>query len=83
MNVALDKSDKLQRLSCLLGSSTALGYPASILLVAAATLVCEVLRHFLPPLNLLMVYLVTVVLAALNVGLKPAILAVVSIGIEN
>lgn len=51
-------------------------YFTSILMVAGATLACEILRPFLLPLNLLMIYLVTVVLAALNVGLKPAILAV-------
>lgn len=53
------------------------GYITGILLVAVATLACEILRPFLLPLNLLMVYLIAVVLAALNVGLKPAIVTVV------
>lgn len=54
----------------------ALEYLTSILMVAGATLVCEILHPFLLPLNMLMIYLVTVVLAALNVGLKPAIVTV-------
>lgn len=54
----------------------AAGYITGILLVAVATLACEILRPFLLPLNLFMIYLVTVVLAALHVELKPAIMTV-------
>ncbi|MDD5285527.1 MAG: ATP-binding protein [Desulfuromonadaceae bacterium] len=56
------------------------GYIVGLSLVAGATLVCEVLRHFLLPINLLMIYLLTVVLVALNTGLKPAIAAVALAG---
>jgi two-component system sensor histidine kinase KdpD len=51
-------------------------YVVSILLVLGATVVSELLRPFLVPMNLLMVYLVAVVLAALNVRLKPSLMAV-------
>ncbi len=67
----------LNRFSNLLGTSTVFGYLASILMVAGATLVCEILRPLLLPINLLMIYLVTVVLAAFNMGRRPAILTVV------
>lgn len=57
-------------------SSGVHGYAVSLTLVAVATLACEILRPFLLPINLLMVYLLTVVLVALKVALKPAITAV-------
>ena len=60
-----------------MGSSAAIGYMTSILMVTGATLVCEILRPLLLPINLLMIYLVTVVLVALNTGKKPAIITVV------
>ena len=50
------------------------GYMASLALVAAATLACQLLRPFLAPTNMVMVYLLAVVVAALRFGLKPAIL---------
>lgn len=52
------------------------GYAASLIMVIGATLVCEILRLFLLPINLLMVYLLTVVLVALKIALKPAIASV-------
>jgi len=58
-------------------SSGLYGFAASLTLVAGATLICELVRPFLLPLNLLMIYLLTVVLVALRIGLKPAIAAVV------
>ncbi|MBT1076681.1 sensor histidine kinase [Geobacter grbiciae] len=50
------------------------GYMASLALVAATTLVCLLSRPFLAPTNMVMIYLLAVVLAALRLGLKPAIL---------
>ncbi|AJE03565.1 sensor histidine kinase [Geobacter pickeringii] len=50
------------------------GHLASLALVAAATLVCLLVRPFLAPTNMVMIYLLAVVLAALRLGLKPAIL---------
>ncbi len=50
------------------------GYMASLALVAAATLVCLLARPFLAPTNMVMAYLLAVVVAALRLGLKPAIL---------
>lgn len=49
-------------------------YMASMMLVAAATLLCLPLRGILAPANMVMVYLLAVVIAALRLGLKPAIL---------
>lgn len=49
-------------------------YIGSILLTAAASLVCFAISHFLAPTNLVMVYLLAVVLAALRLGRRPAIL---------
>jgi two-component system sensor histidine kinase KdpD len=49
-------------------------YGASIALVAAATLVCALLAPFLEPANMVMVYLLAVVLAAVRLGRKPAML---------
>src|SRR5512137_809269 len=42
-------------------------------LVCAATLVCEVLRPHLSPPNLVMVFLLAVVVAALQLGRGPAV----------
>ena len=50
------------------------GYGASLALVAAATLACQLLRPFLAPTNMVMIYLLAVVIAALRLSLKPAIL---------
>lgn len=49
------------------------GYAASAALVSAATVVCELLRPFLAPTNMVMFYLLAVVVAALRLSLKPAI----------
>ncbi len=49
------------------------GYGKSLALVTAATLVCTLVRPFLAPTNMVMVYLLAVVLAALRLGQKPAI----------
>jgi len=56
-------------------SSGIYGFAACLLLVSAATLLCEVLRPFMLPKNFLMIYLLTVVLVALKISLKPAIVA--------
>jgi Osmosensitive K+ channel histidine kinase len=50
-------------------------YVASLLLVAAVTLLGIPLKHVLDPTNLVMVYLLAVVLAAVYLGRGPAILA--------
>jgi two-component system sensor histidine kinase KdpD len=49
------------------------GYLKSLTLVAAATLAGELLRPVLAPTNMVMLYLLAVVLAAVRLGLKPAI----------
>lgn len=49
-------------------------YAGSLLLTAGASLVCFAISPFLAPTNLVMVYLLAVVLAALRLGRKPAIL---------
>lgn len=49
------------------------GYAASLLLIAAATVLCELLRPFLAPTNMVMFYLLAVVIASTRLGLKPAI----------
>ena len=49
------------------------GYLGAVALVAVASLVCEMVRTFLAPTNMVMVYLLAVVLAAARLGLKPAI----------
>lgn len=49
------------------------GYAASLLLVAAATLLCELLRPLLAPTNMVMFYLLAVVVASVRLGRKPAI----------
>jgi two-component system sensor histidine kinase KdpD len=51
------------------------GYMASTALVAAAALGCQLIRPFLTPVNMVMVFLLAVVLSAVKLGLKPAILA--------
>ncbi len=50
------------------------GYLKSLALVVAASLVCQLVRVFLGPTNLVMIYLLAVVLAAVRLGLRPAIL---------
>lgn len=52
-------------------------YAASLGLVAAATLICEVVNPFLEPTNMVMVYLLAVVLAAVRLDLKPAIMTAI------
>lgn len=49
------------------------GYAASLILIAAATAVCELLRPFLEPTNMVMFYLLSVVVASVRLGRKPAI----------
>ncbi|MEI6704215.1 MAG: DUF4118 domain-containing protein, partial [Deltaproteobacteria bacterium] len=49
------------------------GYLGAVALVALASLVCEMVRTFLAPTNMVMVYLLAVVLAAARLGRKPAI----------
>jgi len=50
------------------------GYMKSMALVIAASVLCELVRPFLAPTNLVMIYLLAVVLAATRLGLKPAIM---------
>ena len=52
------------------------GYTASLMLVAAATILCELLRPFLAPTNMVMFYLLAVVVASVRLGRKPAIATV-------
>ncbi|MDD2733965.1 MAG: sensor histidine kinase KdpD [Desulfuromonadaceae bacterium] len=49
------------------------GYAASLALVFAATILCELLRPFLAATNMVMFYLLAVVVAALRLDRKPAI----------
>jgi len=49
------------------------GYAASLALVAAATVLCELLRPFLEPTNMVMFYLLAVVVAAVRLSRKPAL----------
>ncbi|MDD2853348.1 MAG: sensor histidine kinase KdpD [Desulfuromonadaceae bacterium] len=49
------------------------GYTASLLLVSASTVLCEMLRPFLAPTNMVMFYLLAVVIASIRLGRKPAI----------
>lgn len=51
------------------------GYLASVVLVTGATLVGKVLHNFIAPTNLVMLYLLVVVIAAVRLGLRPAIAA--------
>jgi len=48
-------------------------YIISLLLVAAATLVCEFIRPHLVPTNMVMIYQLVVVIAAVKLGRRPAI----------
>jgi two-component system sensor histidine kinase KdpD len=48
------------------------GYGASLVLVAAATVLCELLRPYLAPTNMVMFYLLAVVVASVRLGRKPA-----------
>lgn len=50
------------------------GYLGAIGLVAVASLVCEIVRTSLAPVNMVMAYLLAVVLAATRLGLRPAIM---------
>lgn len=52
------------------------GYMASLILVAAATILCELLRPYLAPTNMVMFYLLAVVVASVRLGRKPAITTV-------
>jgi len=49
------------------------GYLGSLLLVAVATLLCEFVRPHLVPTNMVMVYQLAVVIAAVKLGRRPAI----------
>ncbi len=49
------------------------GYAASLSFVAGATLLCELLRPFLVPTNMVMVYLLAVVVASVRLNRRPAI----------
>ena len=49
-------------------------YLASITLVVGATLLSGLLKHLLSPTNMVIVYLLTVVIAAFRLGLRPAVL---------
>jgi two-component system sensor histidine kinase KdpD len=49
-------------------------YMKGVALVTAASAACEVVRPFLAPTNMVMIYLLAVVLAAIRLGLKPAIM---------
>ena len=51
----------------------ATGYLFSFLLVAVATIVCEFIRPYLVPTNMVMIYQLAVVIAAVKLGLRPAI----------
>ncbi len=50
------------------------GYTSGLALVVVATMICWFVRPFLAPTNMVMVYLLAVVVAALRLGLRPAIL---------
>ena len=49
------------------------GYMASLVLVLAATVLCELLRPFLAPTNMVMFYLLAVVVASVRLSRKQAI----------
>ena len=53
--------------------SEATGYLYSLFLVAVATIVCEFIRPYLVPTNMVMIYQLAVVIAAVKLGLRPAI----------
>ncbi|MDA8163687.1 MAG: sensor histidine kinase KdpD [Desulfobacteraceae bacterium] len=50
------------------------GFGAAVALVAGATLLCDVARPFFSPTNTAMFYLLAVVVAAVRLGLQPAVL---------
>lgn len=50
------------------------GYAAALALVTGATLVCRLVQPFLSPTNMVMFYLLAVVVAAIRLGLQPAVL---------
>lgn len=58
-------------------SSNLVQYLAALVALGAATLLCELLGPFLLHINLLMMYLITVVIAALNLNLHAALVTVV------
>jgi two-component system, OmpR family, sensor histidine kinase KdpD len=58
-----------------LHAATPSDYLAACALVAATSLLCEQVRPYLSPINMVMAYLLAVVLAAVRLGLKPAILS--------
>ena len=58
-----------------LHAATLMDYLAACALVAATSVLCEQIRPYLSPINMVMAYLLAVVLAAVRLGLKPAILA--------
>ena len=49
-------------------------YVAGLLLVAGASVLCAFVKPFLEPTNMVMIYLLAVVLAAVRLGRKPAVL---------
>lgn len=49
------------------------GYLAGLFLVAVATMICEFIRPYLVPTNMVMIYQLAVVIAAVKLGLRPAI----------
>ena len=54
-------------------SSEATGYLFALFLVASATIICEFVRPYLVPTNMVMIYQLAVVVAAAKLGLRPAI----------
>ena len=50
------------------------GYLKSLILVTVVTIGCDFVRPYLAPTNMVMAYLLAVVLAAVRLGLKPAIM---------
>jgi two-component system sensor histidine kinase KdpD len=50
------------------------GYARSLLLVAAATLVCKILQPFFAQTNMIMIYLLAVVVASIRLDRRPALL---------
>ena len=57
----------------MMSSAHTYSYVKVVLLVAAASLVCEAVLGHIEPTNMVMVYLLAVVLAAVRLGLRPAI----------
>jgi two-component system sensor histidine kinase KdpD len=49
------------------------GHAAAMILVAGATLLCSLVQSFFSPTNMVMFYLLAVVLAAVRLGLQPAV----------